>query len=194
MAIKKSINKIRRNSRQTTMFLRRAEPNTFSTAYGTQPTTAGAVSQLSGIAQGDGLGDRTGDKIWVRYIEFGFNQLSSGTNNTRFLIVRDDSPEGGTPSVTDILTSAVVSSPFQSLNVTQMRRFRILFDKTTSSSQNGNLAHAMKPKKIMINQPTYFSGSAAGNKGRGTLYFLVITDVATSSNIDARFKLVYNDF
>jgi len=186
---------MRRGGRKTVtgMLMALREPKSAVVPYNTVPTAAGAVAHISVIAQGDGLADRSGDKIFVERINLMVNSISSASNNTRYIVFRDKFNQGTTPGVTDLLTTAVVASPYSSLNVVQQKRFRILCDFIISGSTNGKAASVVR-KNMVVNQPTYFTGAASTTKASGSLYLLVITDTATTSAHDVEMQIVYSDF
>jgi hypothetical protein len=174
------------------MVLRR-EPKSAVVPYNTQPTTAGSVAHVTVIAQGDGLADRSGDKIFIERVNLMVNTLSTLTNNTRYVLVRDAFNLGTTPSYTDVFATAVVASPYSSLNVVQQKRFRVLCDFVISGSAAGVAASTVR-RNIIVNQPCYFTGAASTTKAAGSLYLCVVTDAATSSNHDVEMQIIYSDY
>jgi len=180
-------------SRRTAVLTLRREPKSAVVPYNTAPTVAGAVAHISVIAQGDGLADRSGDKIFIERVNLMVNSLSAASNNTRYVLVRDNFNLGTTPSYTDVFTTAVVSSPYSSINVVQQKRFRVLCDFIISGSVNGRVATTVR-RTINVNQPCYFSGAASTTKAAGSLYLCVVTDTATSSAHDVEMQIVYSDY
>ena len=122
-----------------------------------------------------------------------FGKKASASNNTRYVLVRDALNLGTTPSYTDVFTTAVVASPFSSLNVVQQKRFRVLCDFIISGSAAGVAASTVR-RNIAVNQPCYFTGAASTTKAAGSLYLLVVTDAATSSNHDVEMQIIYSDY
>jgi len=174
------------------MASQRREVKSLVVPFNTAPTTAGAVAHLTVIAQGDGLADRIGDVVFIQRMNLIVNSLSTLSNNTRYVVVRDNFNLGTTPSYTDIFTTAVVASPYSSLAVVQQKRFRILCDFVISASLNGNAANVVR-KSFPVNQPCYFTGAASTTKAAGSLYLCVITDVATSATHDVEMQILYSD-
>jgi len=174
-------------------FMMRREPKCAVVPYNTAPTVAGAVTHITVIAQGDGLADRSGDKIFIEKVNLMVNSLASATNNTRYVLVRDKFNLGTTPGYTDIFSTAVVASPYSSLNVVQQKRFRVLCDFIISGSVAGKAATTVR-KTINVNQPCFFTGAASTTKASGSLYLCVVTDAATSSNHDVEMQIVYSDY
>jgi hypothetical protein len=181
-----------RKGRRSGAYLRRREPKEFVGTVGGGPAVAGAVSHVSAIAQGDGLGDRSGDKIYIEHVRFGVNFLATATNNARIILFTDRHNTNTAPVVSDILTSAAVSALYNPLTITQQKRFRILMDKTFNFSLNGTLA-ATYFKTIKVDAPAFYGGSAATTFAAGTVWMLTITDVASSSAYDIKTGVIYSD-
>ena len=171
----------------------RREPKSCVVPFNTVPTVAGAVTHLTVIAQGDGLADRSGDKIFIERVNLMVNSISSGSHNTRYIVFRDNFNLGTTPGVTDLLVTAVVAAPYSSLNVVQQKRFRVLTDFVISGASAWRPATVIR-KQMVVNQPCYFTGSASTTKSSGSLYLLVITDNATTSVHDVEMQIIYSDF
>lgn len=192
----KKVGKSGRQSRltRTLDMLARREPLGVVIGYGTAPTTAGVVVNLTQIAQGDALNTRSGDKVWVEQVRLRCNILATATSNWRYIVFRDRFGIGTTPAVTDVLTAANVAAHHSTINVIQQKRFTILLDKTISFSAAGKLSDVWR-KNITVNQPTYYDGaSATTNKASGQIYLLLIADVATPGNHDFESQIIYSDF
>jgi len=182
-----------RMSGRNAALLFRREPKSAVVPYNTVPTTAGVVTHITVIAQGDGLADRSGDKIFIERVNLAVNSISSASNNTRYVVVRDNFNLGTTPSYTDVFATAVVASPYSSLNVVQQKRFRILCDFVINGSTNGKAASFVR-KTMIVNQPCFFTGAASTTKAAGSLYLLVVTDNATTSAHDVEMQIIYSDY
>jgi len=191
-------NKMRKSKRSKqpkryNVVLLRREPKSLAGSSNTVATTSGVITHISAIAQGDGIGDRSGDKIFIEHVEFGVNMLATATNNTRFVLLQDKFNLGTAPAVSDIFTSAGVAALFNSLYVTQQKRFKILMDKTLSFSSAGELARTFK-YTAKVGSPCYYTGSASTTQGSGSIWLLHISDVATAATLDIRTKVVYSDY
>jgi DNA polymerase III psi subunit len=189
----KNNNRSRKGRRSQGGFMHRREPKEFVGNVGGGPATAGAISHVSAIAQGDGLGDRSGDKIFIERIKFSVNFLASATSNARIILFVDKHNTNTAPVVTDVLTSATVSALYNPLTITQQKRFRILMDKYFNFSLNGTLA-ATCQKNIKVNSPAYYGGAAATTFAAGTVWMLTIADVASASAYDIKTGVIYSDF
>jgi hypothetical protein len=188
----KNNNRSRKGRRSQGAYLHRREPKGYFSTVNGGPVLAGSVSHVSAIAQGDGLGNRSGDKVYIEHVKFGVNFLATGTNNTRIILFTDKHNSNTTPVVSDILISPAVSALYNPLTITQQKRFRILMDKCFSFSINGTQA-ATHYKTIKVNAPAYFLGSAATTFAAGTVWMLTITDVASVCAYDIETGVIYSD-
>lgn len=187
----KSSNKRPRSS--SLYVLQKREPKSQVINYGTAPGVVGALTHVTAIAQGDGLADRSGDKINVEKVVFRVNIISTATNNTRYILFRDKMNFNITPTRADVLASASVSSALSSLNFIQQGRYKILMDKTVSSSVNGDLAHYICYTS-KVNAPCFYYGAAANQFANGSIWLLVISDAAAASGHDVNIQTIYSDF
>lgn len=96
---------------------------------------AGAVFDMTPIAQGDTSTTRDGDKIWIKRVTFNWNCFagiaSSGVNasgHIRVIVVKllDNQVQGVGPAVTDILVSATIASLW---NKESSLKYQVLYDK-----------------------------------------------------------------
>lgn len=99
---------------------------------------AGALTYLTGIAEGDDISNRNGRSIKSQSLfvkmRLVINASATGTC-IRHIIVMDKHNQGATPTVTDILQTASVES---SLNIsTQQNRWHILSDEVISLTTSG---------------------------------------------------------
>lgn len=172
----------------------RGDPKICSITVTQTPATAGVVTYLSQIAQGDDGSDRAAYRVNSQYIEFSLSTISTLTNNLRVIIVRDKMNLGATPAVTDILAAAGVYAPLAYFNNIAQRRFIPLFDRTYSSSAVGTLSHRDKAR---INDvcTTHFTNTsgAVGSAAQNVYFMLVISDVAAASSITTYARMVFTD-
>lgn len=167
----------------------------------TTATLAGAITLLSGIAQGTDYNQRLGRQVNLKSCEFRiwFNAVGATTTNwfthTRYILFIDRQSNATTPLVSEVLQSADYSA-FKNVNTED--RFRILVDKTISSTQASNSTTISaventavhKHHYITIGEKQYFSntGSTVGSIDSGAIFALVITSNASSMSyaINAR--------
>lgn len=94
-------------------------------------TNAGVVHLLSPISQGDDIGSRQGNSVKSVDLMCSYNlqQGTAANNVARVIIFIDTANQGSNPAVTDVLTSATITSQ---RNIDNMKRFKILYDKMHS--------------------------------------------------------------
>jgi len=133
----------------------------------------------SGLAQGDGVSDRTGNSILLKsiFMRGTINMSSSATTTfVRLLFFLDKENDGATPAVTDVLASADYKSNY---NLLQAKRFVALSDKTyTLDVVTGPRAFSWK--KLLKPPQTHVKfGGNTGNVAdarEGHIFLLAITN------------------
>nr|WRQ64689.1 structural protein [Riboviria sp.] len=147
--------------------------------------TAGVIHLVSAIAQGDDIGNRSGDMIRpVRLkIRVQFAQLAANFNSFsgRVIIFQDMTQGGAVATVGSVLDSASPLSAFTSVWRAE-NRFKILYDREESLVGQTPRAlvnfHVSLPMKGVIR---YIGTSAAiGSCGRGNIFALFITNAAAA--------------
>lgn len=158
------------------------------------PATAGVVTYLSQIAQGDDGSDRSGYRINSHYIDFSLSALATLTCNVRVIVFRDKMNQGVLPAVTDVLAAAGVYAPFAYFNRIAQRRFIPLYDKTFNNSAAGDLSHH-DSVRIVDEVTTHFTNttSTVGSAAANVYFMLVITDVAAASSITTYARSIFTD-
>jgi hypothetical protein len=161
-----------------------AELHKFDLTGSASISTAGNVFNLVNIANGDTDSDRTGNSIFVRYVNAGgMLQLNSSADNTavRIMLVIDKQQVGDNlPTVTDILeTVSSPTAPYSKLNSETAGRFTIL-------SSRVYILNTERPscswfiKKSMRHHVRY-NGTTGADIQKGGLYILAISSEATNS-------------
>jgi hypothetical protein len=142
--------------------------------------TGNVVTITQAIIEGDGADQRTGRQIDLKHIQWRIMLYLPSTNvhaAVRIVWFLDTQANGIVPAVTDVLTSAVVTSYYNGTNL-QSKRFRILHDATyplvnTASNMQRFIQHDHKLNTII----TYgASTSVAAANRKNALYALVISD------------------
>lgn len=162
---------------------------------GTVPDS-GSVTHVTAIPQGDGEGNRSGNSVYVRSLNWKgqvFRTTSGNANQTMRIIVFCDNQQitDSSPGVTDLLQSATV---YSHLNKNTVGRFSILANKVFMLSSTGDLG-----KQVNINIPlkhhVRYNGSATGDIARGGLYVLCISDQASTNypSIQSEVRVSYHD-
>lgn len=175
-------------------------------------TTAGSFTLMNGMIQGTDAITRIGRKIVVRsfYIR-GFLQLENALNLTttgtqgqcaRMIILCDMQPNGGAPTVPQLLVEAL---PTSQLNLDNRDRFKIYVDKmfyfdpmvisTTATQSFGIMNHTgqhfKKWKKINL-ETIYNIGNSGliGDISSGSLYIFFIGQFPNivNGNVSANFS------
>lgn len=153
----------------------------------------GTIVHLTGIAQGDGSGNRTGISIFLRNL-FGRLVLEKNASATftkyRIIFFFDKQQIADTaPSVTDVLSSASTIAP---LSETSLGRFKIIFDRHW-------VLHADAPTRFVKIRKVFrrhvrYNGAAATDQQKGALYMLIISSEATNTpTINYDLRLRYHD-
>ena len=163
--------------------------------------TSGAVQSLNTLAQGDGIGDRTGNKVRYKSIQIDFQIDTAGgslgalplaSEASRMYVIQDKQQVSDTaPAPSDMFENpALVYSP--RLNKVNQGRFKILFD-------SGPVSHAMiasqftpvatltafpptdRPHRGFYRRfdiPVTFNGTASTDIQKNGLYAVWLTNVA----------------
>lgn len=166
------------------------------TAWATSAITQGSTSHRTGVAQGDGDGERTGNSIFVRAYNFKgiITRNSSGASiqTVRISLIIDTQQVGDTnPSYTDIYESV---SPFAHLNSNTVGRYKVLWTQTYV------LDSVQRPFALVnINLPmrhhVRFNGTSASDIQRGGIYMCFATDEpgVNQPSIAGEHRLSYHD-
>lgn len=149
-------------------------------------TAGGTVSLIStDIAQGDNIGNRSGDVI--RPLKFTF-RISSFINVAgqilgRVILLQDSMCNGSTPAVLDILNTASVMSPLNPVT-RQARRFKILADFMLTNVLTAETQVVEVTRAITMKGSIHYvsTAAAAASAGRNSLYALFIADAAGAAN------------
>lgn len=142
----------------------------------------GALYPLNAISQGDADDQRTGNSIFVRYVNI-TGVVSHGTDTvihkTRVMLVRDKQQVGDTaPSPGDVLEDVGNNlSPFSKLNSQSAGRFDVLYSKLFITYPD----RAGIPFNIKLNMRSHirYNGAASGDIQKNGLYIVVIGDYAS---------------
>lgn len=144
---------------------------------------SGTVISFSTMAQGlDYAQNRIGDSIKLQRIEMRFRiTMTAVATRTqgRVIVFRDLDGYGTAPAVTDVLETADVLSPTKYLNTA---RFSILYDELFALSQNGDSCEVGVISMPHEGHIKYLgTTAAAASNGKGSLYFLIISNETTTS-------------
>lgn len=151
--------------------------------------TAGTLFLLNGVAQGTDYTNRIGRRACMESILlklFAYPNTSTPAPQgdcVRMMVVWDTQGNSTTPSVTDILAAADLSSPY---NLNTRDRFEVLMDEnmdlaahnyTSGNLSSGNPYFNSYTGYTDINLCTTFSGtgSTSASISSGSLYLLLIS-------------------
>lgn len=159
----------------------------------------GAINLVSGVTAGDDVNQRSGNSILARSLYVNYDatvNLTSGGGASQILrkiIFMDCDNQGVTPTTSDVLqtvgTTNAVNSP---LNVDNVKRFRILYDK--KHVLNGQGTERIQVKKyIPLYKHMRFSGTGA-NILENAIYELNISDVNVNDpTVQSYYRLGFYD-
>lgn len=154
-------------------------------------TNAGTVNLISGIAQGDDIGNRQGNSVKSVDLMCNYTLNQSGTtdNFLRIIIFMDTANQGSSPAVTDLLNTAV---PTAQRNIDNMKRFKIFHDKLISFDANYSTRAYKYYKKLGMH--LRFSGSADTNVLQNAIYCLLVDSNSTDHcDVNMQFKISFYD-
>ncbi len=160
------------------------EKKFLDTSSGTlQPTTAGVLTLINGVVQGDTSITRDGDLVtWTSlYFQISLNAYTAGDHsNVRVLIVQDKQTNGLAITMAKLfsLTTAIlnINSP---LNLDNSFRYNVLCDKVFQINDNGKDNVHFK-KYIKMQMRTRYNAAQAGitEITTNSIFVIVFGDVA----------------
>jgi len=163
--------------------------------------TAGVTVHMTAIAQGIAVNQRIGENVQVRHVEFHgevtyANSVGSSTNDTptyRVYIVQDMQQIASTsPSVADLVDQP--STPvYQLYNVSEQKRFRVLYDSgpqmlsfgtpAITPPVNSNVVQMARYQlhlKKRVSIPVEFNSTGSSTIQKNGIYFMLSTDISAS--------------
>lgn len=155
----------------------------------------GAISYMSGIAQGVTKQTRLGDQIRLTRIQFRIqcvDALSAASGNfvNRILVVRDKAATGVIPTISGAMASVLTAGDTLTMpNPSSLDRFTILKDWTYNGNQLtlGNISGEFWCDMKMNHVMDYLdAGATITSAGSNSLFVIVVTD-ATASTQDFNF-------
>lgn len=156
----------------------------------TEVTTAGVITNLGAIPQGDGATERTGDRVRVKNIHARFSlSAQDATNIVRVIWFRALNSQGTGPSVSNLLGNWY--DPLNSINVPA--RFKIISDRTYSLVSNSDSEVRTLNMNLKVDKTLNFA-EASTNPYGNALYFLAISDSSLSGPpISGTARLYFTD-
>ncbi len=183
-AVKKLINVEYKSIRQT---------------FTTDPSSSGAVVNLTAIAQGDGLANRDGNKVRAKMLQVrGVAEMnaSATASHVRMVIVRDNNGSTTIPSISDLYPSvAFFASNSLKTNAPQSNsRFSVLWDHWLSLDFVGYGSTKSFAYSLPLDHHIFFSGTGATDEGKGHLYLFIASNEAINDpNIVAQSVVQFLD-
>lgn len=157
----------------------------------------GYVYNLTGIAQGDGINQRTGNSILVRNLtyrlKFEINSSVTADTTILFALVWDTQQVGDTsPAITDIFASA---TPETLLATGTLGRFKIILRKhiLLTPASGGKPAIVMH-NNLNLYKHTRYNGVNDTDIQRNGLYLVMVSSESTNlPTITGTVRLGYHD-
>lgn len=146
-------------------------------------TTAGSVSTMTNIAEGDDINNRTGRKVRLKSFQIkGYvvnnDSTSTSTSVARVLIIRDNSFTSSTPSITEILQGGDAYG-LRAQEVENKYAYSVLYDKLMVLDPNSNNQQGVQKFK-KLNHECIFDGSANTTSNKGALYLMLLSNRTAS--------------
>lgn len=159
-------------------------------------TSAGVVGVIAFIPQGDGAGERDGNKISPFLLNLNLRWIGDAVQDDevmRTIIYTDTKTvKGATAAVTDVLTAANAMALIQTVN---RGRFVIHYDECFTGSDDGNVRLSFVRKlRIRLTRSISFDGALASDVVKNGLYMINVTSTASNNpDVSYTFRLSYND-
>lgn len=155
-----------------------------SELLGQSVSTTGVFTLLNGVAQGDDVINRDGNRIYMLNMEMSFEILIADTfNKVRFIVFYDKQPNGAAPSASDILQDPGNYPITSRYNYDNRQRFKFLYDRVFIVDVDQPTITVGK-KWLKLKKDTLYSGS--GNTitaiKTGSIYLFLISDSNASTH------------
>jgi hypothetical protein len=150
-------------------------------------SSAGVIIPVTqSLVTGDGLGDRTGDKITLRHISMsGVLSLPTlaVTGQLRVIVFADTMANGSNPTVANVLISPSTTGRYEPVSRIK-RRFNHFYDQIHSLTVGGQQCTHFK-LEIPLELQVYYQDvtNIPGANSKNALYVLVITDSAANQPV-----------
>jgi len=165
---------------------------------GTALSTAGGITHLTGIAQGDTSATRTGNSIYLRSIngKILINHNSTATVDpqyVRLMLILDTQQIADTaPAVTDLLDNSSSALVHAHLNPATVGRFRVLWNQVL-------FVHEFKPGSSLEFNKAFrhhvrYNGANSTDIQRGAIYLVYMSNEPTNyPTMNANFRMSFHD-
>lgn len=168
----------------------------FDTAFSAASIpSAGNVTHLTALAQGDTNATRTGNSVLLKdcymHLFLAINTAIVSQSRVRMILFFDKQQVSDTaPAVTDVLAAASTESM---LNLNASGRFKVVYSREfiLRANQNGSL---VVHKFLKFNTHVRFNGTAGTDIQRNGLYVLFIGSEGTyQPSVTGTFRIGYHD-
>ncbi len=150
------------------------------------PDTTAVVQNVSFVAQGDGVTQRSGNKIKANSISCAgtlIKAAASSSNGVRILIFRDNNGTTTAPVLTDLFLDEndFFNNQQRIQDPQNMARFSILWDKYIILNEgfDGQTTMVKYNFHKKLNHNIYFSGSLNTNEGKNGIWIMTGSDEAS---------------
>lgn len=170
-----------------------SELYTADTTANINPSSTGSIIPLNEIAQGDDVGNRTGNSILAKSLLIRIIAAMNATAITTFvriIVFQDTSSLGTLPTVGDVLQTVSTTAP---LDVDHFGRYVILRDKLLSMDDSSRQTFNLK-WFLRLNTHIKFTGTTASDYYKNSLFMLILSDQATNTpSLEYNVRLRYHD-
>jgi len=144
-----------------------------TSATATAITDSGTITELFPLVQGDDFGQRNGNKVQARWMEFRAEMRGVGSSSTlRVIIFRDNQQQADTdPTIAQVLQSVSFLSPINHIN---RQRFYILRDMSYTLNLSSANAVISVVQYIKLNFEQRYNGAAATDIDKNGIYLLLL--------------------
>ncbi len=168
-------------------------------SFTVDPNTTGAVVNLTPIAEGSGISERTGVKVKLYSMRIkGLVKLYASATNTygRMVVVRDNIGRTTQPTIADCFGSATncLNNHAPLDDPQTAARFSILYDRWFSLNSNTQEQFAVDKYRKIGSHITY-TGALGTDEGKGNIYLFIVSSEATNDpavEITSIFKYIDN--
>ncbi len=179
--------KLRKQVNKNTKLLRNRELGRIRINMDSTPDTTSVVQNVSFVAQGDDIVQRHGRKIHAEHILIRGNIIKAAaslSNGVRMVLFRDNLGSTTPPTITDLFGDEenFFSNQERSINEMPMKRFTILWDKYIVLNENFDGQTTMASYKFSkkLNFDILYTGTAATDEGKNSIWFISGSDEATN--------------
>ncbi len=150
------------------------------------PDTTAVVQNVSFVAQGDGVTQRSGNKIKANHVSVAgtiIKAAASSSNGVRILLFRDNNGTTTAPVLTDLFLDEndFFNNQQRIQDPQNMARFSILWDKyiVLNEGFDGQTTMIKYNFSKKLNHNVYFSGSLNTNEGKNGIWIMTGSDEAS---------------